>query len=150
MLRRLHLHTCYLFEGRWGYRKRFLPLKLLHLVENYSSDIEIEPHANSIGGNKNIKAAVGVIEKGGLVAPHFRGKGAIDYAALEVRSPLDHCLDVEYIASREGYDRVSGLNAAVAVWQGLGLDFQLSESVVVADCQSFPHTFAHLLDERKR
>lgn len=29
------------------------------------------------------------------------------------------------------------------------LDFQVSEAVVVHDCERFSHVFAHLLDERQ-
>ena len=143
------LLTRYLLDLRRRDLYRFFALKLLDLVKYDSADVQIQPHANGIRCDQDIKAVVWLIEQLSLMPPHLWRQSTIDDTALVVGPPLNVRFDVKYIPPRKGHNTVAWLHACVLALQGKTLDFQIGKAVVVHDCEGFGHIVTHLLDERQ-
>lgn len=72
-------------------------LKLLHLVENHSADVQVQSHADGVRRDKDVKAVVGLVEQLGLVPAHLWRQCPIYNTTLVAGPPLDVRFDVEDI-----------------------------------------------------
>ena len=143
------LLTRYLLDLRRRDLYRLLALKLLHLVEYDSADVQVQSHANGIRCDQDVKAVVWLIKQLSLMPPHLWRQGTVDDTALVVGPPLNIRLDIEYVTPRKGHNTVAWLHACVLALQGRGLDLQVGEAVIVHDCERFGHIVTHLLDQRQ-
>ena len=143
------LLTSYLLDLRIRDRYRLLALKLLHLVEDDSANVEVQTHTDRVRRDKNVKAILWLVEQLSLMPTHLWRQCAINHAAFMFGPPLDIRFDVEYVSPRERHNAVAWLDARILTPQSVRLNFQGCEAVVTDDCQRLSHVVAHLLNQRQ-
>mmetsp|Transcript_40261 Transcript_40261/g.95596 ORF Transcript_40261/g.95596 Transcript_40261/m.95596 type:complete len:494 (-) Transcript_40261:84-1565(-) len=127
-----------------------LAVELLRRAEHHPLDLEVEAHADGVGGDEDGEgvALVGVVEGPGLVLARLGREGPVDDTAAMWSALFDHFLDLVDFFPAEGHHAVSGLHVLQRPSERLGGHLEGRETLVIYDLQVVSAHSAKLFNQR--